>query len=93
MSSSTQPDGTAHVGAYIPTNHAEAIFQISKSRSTRSDRVSQSDVLRDAIREYLQREAENEDLPGEVLDLLDEDLKANAGGNTDAPESVGEGSA
>lgn len=79
MSSSTQPEGTAHVGAYIPTNHAEAIFQISQYRSSRSDRVSQSDVLRDAIKEYLKREAENEDLPGEILDLLDEDLKANGG--------------
>lgn len=82
MSSSTQPDGTAHVGAYVPTNHAEAIFQISKHRSTRSERVSQSDVLREAIRQYLQNEAEREDLPGEILDLLDEDLKANAGGES-----------
>lgn len=72
----SQEDGTAHVGAYIPTNHAEALFQLSQSRSTRVDRTTQSDLIRDAIAEYLQRQ---DDLPPETRDLLDDDLLANGG--------------
>lgn len=79
MPDSTQDDGMSHMGALVPTNHAEALYQLAKSRSTRSDKTSQSDLLRAAISQYLTREAAKEDVPGEVRDLLDDDLVADAG--------------
>lgn len=74
-------DGTAHIGAYIPTNHAEALFQLSNHRSTRSDRVTQSDLIRRYVKEGLLRDIQDGDVPGELADLLDADLLANAGGD------------
>lgn len=70
--------GRAHIGAQVPTNHAEALFQLAQHRSTRADRTTQSDLIREAISEYLPKQ---DDLPEETRDLLDDDLLANAGGD------------
>lgn len=83
-------DGMSAATLRIPTNHKEAVYQLAQSRSTRTDRVTMSDIFREYIRLGLQEE-EEEDLPEEVLDLLDEDLKANAGGDADPAEAVADG--
>jgi len=73
-------EGYSHIGGQVPTNHKTALEDLAYHRSERRDRVSVSQLLRDAIELYLETEAEKEDLPGEILDLLDDDLVANAGG-------------
>lgn len=82
MPDSSQPDGTAHVGAYVPTNHAEALFQLAQERSERADKTTQSDLLRQYLKEGLRRDVrQSDDAPEEVYDLLDMDLEADAGGD------------
>jgi len=38
-------------------------------------------LIRQYIKEGLAKEVENGDVPGEIADLLDDDLVANAGGD------------
>lgn len=74
-----ESDGMSKVGADVPTNIHEALYQLSKIRDAqtpRDENISQASIIRRYIREGLQRE---EELPEEVRDLLDEDLLANAG--------------
>ena len=78
MASNQDDEGRSSIGFEVPTNHKEAIFQLAQHRSTRSDRTTMSDVLRRYVREGLERE---DDLPGEIRDLLDDDLVADAGGD------------
>ena len=90
---SNQEDGTANVGAFVPTNHAEALFQLAQHLSTRSDRTTQSDLIRRYVAEGLRRDVESMDLPGEIADLLDEDLLANAGEGLEQTDLVDDGEA
>ncbi|WP_323174801.1 hypothetical protein, partial [Natrialba sp. PRR66] len=73
--------GTTTISVRVPTNHAEALFQIAQERSSRVDRTTQSDVVREYIQDGLTRDAQSGEVPQEVLDLLDVDLEANAGGD------------
>jgi hypothetical protein len=74
-------EGMSHLGGDIPNNHKEALFQIAKNRTTRTDRVTMADLQREAIKLWLAREAKANALSEEVRDLLDDDLKADAGGS------------
>lgn len=87
---SDQPQGTTPVSCRIPTNQAEAIFQLAQQRSSRTDKTSQSDLIRKYIAEGLSRDVEeSEDVPEEVYDLLDDDLLANTGGDEGNPKIGG----
>ena len=81
MPDSKQDEGMVNIGGLVPTNHAEALFQLAQYRSTRSNPTSQSELYRRAIAGFLKREVEEGDVPDEVRDLVDEDLLANGGAN------------
>lgn len=68
-----------------PTNLQEAAEILAEDRYTRHNKVSKGTIFRDALREYLINHWD--ELPQEGRDLLDEDLKANAGGSV-PPEEV-----
>ena len=71
----------------VPSNRLTALEQYAYQQSTPHETVKRSDLVRDAVDLFL---AENwEDLPEEARDALDDDLKANAGGDADDPESLG----
>jgi hypothetical protein len=59
-----------------PTDLQEATELLAEARYSRHNKVSKSEIFRQAVREYLARQS---DLPEEARDLLDEDLKADAG--------------
>lgn len=64
----------------LPTNIAEALFQLAKHRDSREDRTNQSDLMRRYIIQGLRDDVADDEVPGEIRDLLDDDLEANAGG-------------
>lgn len=66
----------AHVR--MPTNLQEACEILAEGRYSRHDKVSKAEIIREATREYLARQ---DDLPEEARDLLDDDLRSNAGGD------------
>lgn len=72
-------EGMSQIGVYLPTNIKEALFQLAHERSEPRDNVTASGLAREYITDALAEEAENGDVPGEVADLLDDDLVANAG--------------
>jgi len=72
----------SQIGVYLPNNLKEALFLLAHERSEPRESTSASSLARDYIRDGL---SEEDDLPEEVLDLLDDDLVANAGGE-DAEE-------
>jgi histidinol phosphatase-like PHP family hydrolase len=72
----------------IPTNHAEALFQLAQHRSTREDRTTQSELIRKYIAKGLRADiGSDSEIPGEIRDLLDDDLVANAGGSESEVEA------
>jgi hypothetical protein len=85
MGSNQIADDTSRVSAEVPTNQKEALFLLAKSRSMEQRGiVSMAEILREYIEEGLKRE---EDLPGEVRDLLEDDLLTNAGGDSGAVDA------
>ena len=68
----------AHVR--VPTDIQEAAELLAETRYSRHNKVTKAEIFRTALREYIARQ---DDLPGEAADLLDVDLIANAGGDTD----------
>lgn len=67
----------AEVGARVPTNHKSALEDLAWNRSTKHERYHVSQVVRDAVEEYIHNHSD--ELSEEALDDLDEDLVANAG--------------
>jgi hypothetical protein len=59
-----------------PTNLQEAAELLAVARHSRTDKWGKGRVFRVALEEYL---AEQDDLPEEARDLLDEDLETEAG--------------
>lgn len=72
---SNQAMPKAHIRA--PTDLQEAAELLAEARYTRHNKVSKGEIFRLAVREYLENQ---DDLPEEARDLLDDDLEANAGG-------------
>ena len=64
--------------SFVPPNIKNAVVLLAHERSTPYETVGQSEVGREAIEEYLSNHYD--ELPEEARDLLDDDLKANAGG-------------
>jgi len=77
------------ISARVPTNHKDALIYLADAESTAHDRVSLSEVLRDFVSEGLVRRWD--ELPEEAKDVLDDDLKADAGENADPSEAVADG--
>ena len=73
--------GKSFIGAKIPTNLKDALYKLAKSRDSPYDEVHMTDLIEDAIREYLARQ---DDLPEEAKDDLDSDFLANAGEESNA---------
>ncbi len=76
-----------HIGFRVPSNVNTAYEQIANLRDFEAgahDTVNKSDVLREALIEYLDNHYD--DLPEETRDLLDDDLVANAGGDAEGVE-------
>lgn len=67
----------AEVGARVPTNHKSALEDLAWNRSTKHERYPVSQVVRDAVREYVNNH--KGELSEEALDDMDEDLLANGG--------------
>jgi hypothetical protein len=85
---SDQPQGVTTVSVRIPANYADAIFQIANERTTRTDKVTQSDLIRRFIADGLKDEIErSDDITGEIKDLLDDDLIVNSGGDDQEVEA------
>ena len=77
-----QPGNTdSRIAARIPTNKKDALVKLAHSRSTPCERITYSDLVREAVDLLLS--SEWDDLPEEARDDLDADLKANAGGEDD----------
>ena len=75
---SNQSDGTnPRITASVPTNHKQALDSVAMERSNPGNRAYTADVVREAIEEWLGNHYD--ELPAESKDLLDDDLKANAG--------------
>jgi hypothetical protein len=75
---------TSNVGFMAPTNQKSALQKTAHARSSAFDTVTASDLLREALEEWFERQAEQGELPPEALDDLDDDLAANAGGEQEA---------
>lgn len=76
-------DGMSHIGGQVPANHHEAMYQYAKWRDDqlpRDEKVHIATCLREAVAQYLKDEFREKNVPEELLDILDEDLEANAGG-------------
>lgn len=76
------------IGFRVPANVNTAYEQIANERDYEAgahDTVNKSDVLRDALIEYLDNHFD--ELPEETRDLLDDDLVANAGGDAEEVEA------
>jgi hypothetical protein len=71
-------------GFRCPSHLIEAAEQLAEKRYSRHDKWTPSRIYRDALRDYL---ANADDLPEETRDLLDDDLKANAGGDAEEGET------
>lgn len=63
-------------GIRAPTNVQEAAEILAAERYSRNDKWTKSRVFREAIGEYLRNQ---EDLPEEARDLLDDDVEADGG--------------
>lgn len=72
-----QGSGMPRITFSIPSNHQTALEYMTETRGAPGNRPAVSQLIREAVRQYL---AEQEDLPEEAIDLLDDDLLANAGG-------------
>lgn len=80
-----QDDETkSQIGVYVPNDVKEALFLLSHARTEPRNNVTVSGLARDYILEGLEKE---DDLPGEVVDLLDEDMIANAGGESEEADA------
>ena len=74
-------DGMSQIGVYVPTNTKEALYLLAHERSEPRDKTTMSGLARDYIMQGLARDVkDSQDVPGEIYDLLDDDLVANAGG-------------
>lgn len=60
----------------IPSHLLEAAEMLAEERYSRHNKVSRAEIIRVALRAYL---PEQDDLPEEARDLLDDDHEANAG--------------
>lgn len=72
------------IGFRVPADVNAAYEQIANERNYHAgphETVNKSDVLRDALKEYLLNHYD--ELPQETRDLLDDDLIANAGGDAE----------
>ena len=80
-----QDDGSmSQIGVYLPNNLKEALFLLAHHRSEPRDETTASGEARGYIAEGLVEDVRtSEDVPEEVLDLLDDDLEANVGGDGD----------
>lgn len=72
-----QGSGMPRLTFSIPANHQTALEYLTETRGKPGNRPAVAQLVREAVAEYL---ANQEDLPPEARDLLDEDLVANAGG-------------
>lgn len=71
-------DGRSHLGFEVLTNHKTAMEYLADERSEGyGNRVYVSELGREAVEEYLATHWD--ELPEEAKDLLDDDMKANAG--------------
>ena len=78
MASNQDQGANSRLSGMVPTNHKEALFMAAQERSkNQRQSVPLADILREAVEEWISQNYE--DLPEEAQDLLDEDLKANAG--------------
>lgn len=78
---SDQPTDTrSRIGARIDTDKKDALVKWAHSRTTPYQRVTISQIVREAVTEHLEQNYEQ--LPEEAKDDLDDDLKANAGGES-----------
>jgi len=66
----------------LPSNLNTAVDRVANELDYRAgahDRVTKSEVIRDAVEKHLVDMYQSGELSEETSDLLDEDLKANAG--------------
>jgi hypothetical protein len=73
-----QSGGMPRANVRVPTNLQEAAELLARERDyqSRNDDWSKARVMREALALYLPQQ---DDLPEEAKDLLDDDLLANAG--------------
>lgn len=63
----------------LPTNKKSALEKTAFERSTAHEKVSASEIAREAIDQWFQEQDQQNQLPEEVRDELDENLLADAG--------------
>jgi hypothetical protein len=79
------PGARSVVSADVDTNKKDALVKTAHQRSKPYDSVTQSDLLREAVDEWLSNHWD--ELPEEAKDDLDEDQVANAGGEEEVSEA------
>ena len=78
MASNQESGAKSRVSAMVPTNHKEVLFMIAQERTQdRRENVPMAEIVREIVEDWLA--GNYQDLPPEAKDLLDDDLKANAG--------------
>jgi len=88
MPQSTPDELGGRIGFRVPSNVNTAYEQIANLKDFEAGAhatVNKSDILREALEEYLNNHYE--ELPEETRDLLDDDLIANAGGDAEEVEA------
>lgn len=84
-----QDDGMPTLAVRVPSNYLTALEQIAHAESSPHERVYKSEITREALRAHFRALADDDELPEETRDLLDDDLVADGGRVDRATASAG----